>query len=101
MKKRMSIALALLLSVILLLAACAPSEPVETEPPGSEPGTSEPAGEKTTINFAVQADSTPALDALIEAFNEQSDKYVAEATIMSNDSGQMHDQLLNSLSAQS
>ncbi|NLC25680.1 MAG: extracellular solute-binding protein [Fastidiosipila sp.] len=106
MKKRMSIALALLLSLILLVAACAPSDPEETDPVVTEPGaeTTEPVeepGEKTKISFAVQADSTPALDALIEAFNEQSDMYEAEATIMSNDSGQMHDQLLNSLSAQS
>lgn len=106
MKKRMSIALALLLSLILLVAACAPGDPEETDPVVTEPGaeTTEPVeepGEKTKISFAVQADSTPALDALIEAFNEQSDMYEAEATIMSNDSGQMHDQLLNSLSAQS
>ena len=83
MKKRMSIALALLLSLILLVAACAPSDPEETDPVVTEPGaeTTEPVeepGEKTKISFAVQADSTPALDALIEAFNEQSDMYEAE-----------------------
>lgn len=109
MKKRMSIALALLLSLVLLVAACAPSDPVETDPVETDPVITEPGAtepdvepeEKTTVRFAVQADSTPALDALIAAFNEQSDEFVAEATIMSNDSGQMHDQLLNSLSAQS
>ena len=118
MKKRTSIAFALLLSLILLVAACAPSDPVETDPPGgTDPGMTDPGeeptdpgeeptdpeepGTKTKVSFAVQADSTPALDALIAAFNEQSDEFEAEATIMSNDSGQMHDQLLNSLSAES
>lgn len=102
MKKKMSIVLALLLSLVLFVAACAPSTPVETEPGATEPAGTEPVpAEKTKVSFAVQADSTPALDALIDAFNAQSDKYEAEATIMTNDSGQMHDQLLNSLSAQS
>ncbi len=63
--------------------------------------TDEPAGDKTELNFAVQADSTPALDAIIDAFNEQSEEYQVKATIMTNDSGQMHDQLLNSLSSKS
>ena len=90
MKKKMSIVWALLLSLVLFVAACAPSTPVETEPVSTEPAGTEPvpAG-KTKVSFAVQADSTPALDALIDAFNAQSDKYEAEATIMTNDSGQM------------
>mgnify|MGYP002724200088 FL=1 len=58
-------------------------------------------GDKTVVNFAVQADSTDALNQLVEAFNEQSENYTVETTIMTNDSGQMHDQLLNSLSSQS
>ena len=63
--------------------------------------TEEPAGDKALLKFAVQADSTPALDMIIEAFNDQSENYEVEATIMTNDSGQMHDQLLNSLSSKS
>lgn len=75
----------------------APAVADETPPEDTEP---EPA-EKTIINFAVQADSTPALDKIVEAFNEQSQTYEVKATIMTNDSGQMHDQLLNSLSSKS
>lgn len=63
--------------------------------------TVDPSEDKTQINFAVQADSTPALDKIIEEFNNQSDEYEVKATIMTNDSGQMHDQLLNSLSSKS
>ncbi len=70
------------------------------EEPAEEPA-DEPAGEKEKIVFAVQADSTDALDTLINTFNEQNEQYEVEAVIMTNDSGQMHDQLLNSLSAQS
>ena len=58
-------------------------------------------GDKTMLNFAVQADSTPALDKIIDTFNEQSKEFEVKATIMTNDSGQMHDQLLNSLSSKS
>ncbi|MDD4089616.1 MAG: extracellular solute-binding protein [Tissierellia bacterium] len=75
----------------------APAVADETPPEDTEP---EPS-EKTIINFAVQADSTPALDKIVEAFNEQSEMYEVKATIMTNDSGQMHDQLLNSLSSKS
>ncbi len=58
-------------------------------------------GETQTIRFAVQADSTAALDELVKTFNENNENYQVETTIMTNDSGQMHYQLLNSLSSQS
>ncbi len=91
--------LVVMLALILTmsLAACAPQN-VET-PAVDEP--TDAATEKTMINFAVQADSTPALDKIVEAFNAKSEKYEVKATIMTNDSGQMHDQLLNSLSSKS
>ena len=57
--------------------------------------------EKTTVKFAVQADSTDALNQLVAAFNETSELYSVEAIVMTNDSGNMHDQLLNSLSSKS
>lgn len=104
--KRLFIVL-LIVTLLMGFTACTqtekPEEPEapavadETPPEDTEP---EPA-EKTIINFAVQADSTPALDKIVEAFNEQSQTYEVKATIMTNDSGQMHDQLLNSLSSKS
>ena len=93
---------ALLVGVLLVgLIACTPAaEPgVPEEPSVETPEEPVVDAEKTLLNFAVQADSTPALDKLVEAFNEQSEMYEVKATIMTNDSGQMHDQLLNSLSS--
>jgi multiple sugar transport system substrate-binding protein len=101
----------LIVALTISLAACGSSQtdtPVATEEPAdvTQPEVPETPKEpeppaKTIINFAVQADSTPALEKIVEAFNAQSEKYEVKATIMTNDSGQMHDQLLNSLSSQS
>lgn len=103
----------IILTLTFSLIACAPEAdeaevPVVEEEPAEEPveePVEEPAEEvsadKKLLNFAVQADSTPALDKLIEEFNMMSDEYEVKATIMTNDSGQMHDQLLNSLSSKS
>lgn len=110
----------LLVLVMLVMVACAPAadtpteeppateDPATPEEPAEEPAeepteepAEEPTGDKTTIKFAVQADSTDALDKIVEAFNEKSENYQVEPIIMTNDSGQMHDQLLNSLSAKS
>lgn len=107
MKKFLIAILILVLSVSLI--ACGtnnvetPETPdvVEPGPDVETPETPEPSGDKAMLNFAVQADSTPALDKIIEEFNNQSEKYEVKATIMTNDSGQMHDQLLNSLSSKS
>lgn len=108
MKKKISLLLVLALLLMAMVACTStddgqPEEPAAAEDSGEETPDEEPEepADKTVINFAVQADSTPALDAIIAAFNEQSEKYEVEATIMTNDSGQMHDQLLNSLSSQS
>ncbi|MBO8156567.1 MAG: extracellular solute-binding protein [Bacillaceae bacterium] len=57
--------------------------------------------EKTVIKFAAQNDNTPATQKVIDAFNSSQDKYVVEWVEMTNDSAQMHDQLLNSLSSES
>jgi len=99
-----------IVTMIISLVACkstvtkepegtpAPAEvtaPVTTEKPEPKPVS------KTLLRFAVQADSTPALEKIVEAFNNQSEKYEVEAIIMTNDSGQMHNQLLNSLSSKS
>ena len=75
--------------------ASSPSETTKSTPAPSKDA------EKTKLTFAVQADSTDALNQLIAAFNNSSTLYTAEAVVMTNDSGNMHDQLLNSLSSKS
>ena len=95
--KKFLIALLVLVLAVSLVACGNNGE----ENGGETPEPSEPSGEKTTLNFAVQADSTPALDKIVEEFNKKSEKYEVKTTIMTNDSGQMHDQLLNSLSSKS
>lgn len=95
MKKFLAVALVL----IMLFAVGCQSTPKET--PASNDAQAAPPAEKTTIKFAVQADSTDALNQIVKTFNEKSAKYQVEAVVMTNDSGNMHDQLLNSLSSKS
>ena len=74
-------------------------QPAETQADASTSKEESTPGEKQKIKFAVQADSTPALQALISSFNSSQDKYIAEIVEFTNDSGQMHDQLITSLSS--
>lgn len=90
MSKRLIAILAALTLMIGLLAGCGQAK--------SGSGNSGPA-KKTILKFAAQADNTPATKALISAYNKQSKKYKVEWTQMTNDSAQMHDQLLTSLSS--
>ena len=55
--------------------------------------------EPVTIKFAAQADSTPATQAVIDAFNASQDAYKVEWVDMTNDSGAMREQLTTSLKA--
>lgn len=55
--------------------------------------------DKKVIKFAVQADSTPALDALIKEFNKGDHGYEVKKEVLTNDSGQMYDQLVTVLSS--
>lgn len=92
--------LAMVLALLMLFAVGCQSTPAET--PASTEGTETPAPvEKQTIKFAVQADSTDALNQIVKAFNDSNQKYQVEAVVMTNDSGNMHDQLINSLSSKS
>ncbi len=59
------------------------------------------ADTRTVIKWATQADTTPATQILIDEFNKSQTKYTVEWVQMTNDSGQMHDQLLTSLSSKS
>jgi multiple sugar transport system substrate-binding protein len=51
------------------------------------------------IKWANSADTTPATQQLIDEFNKSQNKYVVKWVQMTNDSGQMHDQYLTSLSS--
>ncbi|WP_217586185.1 extracellular solute-binding protein [Lentibacillus saliphilus] len=55
--------------------------------------------ERVTIKFGAQNDNTPATEQLIAAFNDSQDDYTVEWDPLTNDSAQMHDQLLNSLTS--
>ncbi|GAA0356760.1 extracellular solute-binding protein [Bacillus horti] len=91
----------------LILAGCAAgndggdtSNGTDNNAGGNEaPGGDTSTGDKTVIKFAGQNDNTPATQAVIDAFNESSEEYAVEWVEMTNDSAQMHDQLLNSLSS--
>lgn len=98
MKKSLSLVAILILAFsVLTLSGCSPSTPAPAQPDGETPA----ATEKTTVKFAVQADSTDALDEIVTAFNESSEMYEVEPIVLTNDSGNMHDQIINSLSSQS
>ena len=89
--------LALVLVLAMVFAVGCQSTPKET------PVVDQPVApvEKQIIKFAVQADSTDALNQIVKAYNDSSEKYQVEAVVMTNDSGNMHDQLINSLSSKS
>jgi multiple sugar transport system substrate-binding protein len=55
--------------------------------------------EPVTIKFAAQADSTPATQAVVDAFNASQSDYKVEWVDMTNDSGAMREQLTTSLKA--
>lgn len=55
--------------------------------------------EPVTIKFAAQGDSTPATQAVIDAFNASQANYKVEWVDMTNDSGAMREQLTTSLKA--
>ena len=97
MKRILSICLIMVLILSLFaLAGCTPKAPAgEPAPAANEPVA------KTKVKFAVQADSTKALESIVKAFNEKSELYEVEAIILTNDSGNMHDQIVNSLSSKS
>ncbi|WAA09614.1 extracellular solute-binding protein [Fervidibacillus albus] len=94
MKKWLSRFLVFALS-LFLLAACSDNG----EENGSDDAGTDETSEPTVLKFAAQNDNTPATQAVIDAFNESQDQYKVEWEVMTNDSGQMHDQILTSLSS--
>lgn len=106
MKRSLTLLLALVMVMTFAMTGCSSSTPEVTETPAEAPAeqTEAPAetpAEKSVVKFAVQADSTEALNEIVKAFNAQNEMYQVEAIVMTNDSGNMHDQLMNSLSSQS
>lgn len=101
--KRVLVLLLIALVSVGLFAACtpkadeSPAPSSEATPEPAAEATPEPAAEPVVLQFAAQADSTPATQAAIDAFNASQDAYKVEWVEMTNDSGQMHDQLLTSL----
>lgn len=96
MKKWLAILAALTL-VLSLAVGCSNDSTTEKKDDGDKKATEKT--EKTVIKFAAQNDNTPATQALIDEFNKSQDKYTVEWVEMTNDSAQMHDQLLTSLSS--
>jgi len=106
MKKILGISLALMM-VFALFVGCAKTpaapepaaaeEAVVTEAPAAEEAAA-PA-ERTVIKFAAQADSTPATQAVIDAYNASQEMYTVEWIDMTNDSGAMREQILTSMQA--
>jgi len=103
MKRFLSLALIIIVVLSAFVFTGCKSEEVANEPdkPAEKTEESSAPVEKSTIKFAVQADSTDALKSIIKAFNESSEKYEVEEIVLTNDSGNMHDQILNSLSSKS
>ena len=105
MKKILGISL-MLMMVFALLTGCA-TTPATTAPAAAEtaaateaPAATEQApAERTVIKFAAQADSTPATQAVIDAYNASQDLYTVEWIDMTNDSGAMREQILTSMQA--
>ena len=104
MKKFLSFLLVLVLSFALV--ACDRNDDVKTstEQKTSKPvESSEPTEEEDNIvvTFAVQSDSTDALDKIVEEFNKKyKDEGIQVKVVkMTNDSSQMKDQLVQSLNS--
>lgn len=57
------------------------------------------AAEPVVVKFAAQGDSTPATQAVIDAFNAAQTAYKVEWVDMTNDSGAMREQLITTLKA--
>lgn len=90
--------LTLSIVLVLVLAGCGSSKN-NSAPKNNTGGGTTNTNQKIVINFAAQADPTPATKTLIDSFNKSQNKYTVKWTQMTNDSAQMHDQLLNSLSS--
>ena len=101
MKKLISVLLAI--SMVAGMSACSgqSQQASSAQPSSAQPSSQASAAPSgpVTLKFGAQADSTPATQAAVDAFNASQTKYKVEWQQFTNDSGQMHDQLLTSLSS--
>nr|WP_319488795.1 extracellular solute-binding protein [uncultured Caproiciproducens sp.] len=79
--------------------AATTSKAAEPQSAATESKTAPASTGPVTLKFGAQADSTPATKAAVDAFNASQTKYKVEWEQFTNDSAQMHDQLLTSLSS--
>lgn len=91
-------------TMIFGMAACSGTQAKSSAVPSAAESQKAQSQESTaaspvTLKFGAQADSTPATQAAIDAFNASQTKYKVEWQQFTNDSAQMHDQLLTSLSS--
>jgi trehalose/maltose transport system substrate-binding protein len=95
----------LLMMFVVTLSACGKDDEKTTTTEESTTTTEESTtttteeAEDVIVKFAVQADSTGALAKLVQAFNDKDNGYTVEIVEMTNNSGDMHDQLVTSLSS--
>lgn len=107
MRKLLGILMALLMVAVLFTGCAQPAAtPEEAQPaqPTKAPAASTDApapaeAARVTIKFAAQADSTPATQAVIDAYNASQDKFTVEWVDMTNDSNAMREQLITTLKA--
>lgn len=102
---RKFLAAVLAMTIMAGMAACS-SQSAASSSPAASAQSSQATSSKAdtpsapvTIKFGAQADSTPATQAVVDAFNASQSKYKVEWQQFTNDSSQMHDQLLTSLSS--
>jgi multiple sugar transport system substrate-binding protein len=98
-KKWWSVLLTLALAVGIIAGCSGNSGTTSKEDEKGSGGDKEKTSETVTLKFAAQNDNTPATKQVIDEFNKSQDKYKVEWVEMTNDSAQMHDQLLTSLSS--
>lgn len=99
MKKWWSVLLAIMLLTGIIAGCSGNSETTTKEGNKGSDADKEKTSETVTLKFAAQNDNTPATKQVIDEFNKSQDKYKVEWVEMTNDSAQMHDQLLTSLSS--
>jgi multiple sugar transport system substrate-binding protein len=97
-KKLFTKLLAFSFAASIALTGCSSTTSGDKPKPADKDKTTE---KQIVLKFAAQNDNTPATQKLLDAFNKKQAKYKVEWTQMTNDSAQMHDQLLNSLSSKS
>lgn len=103
MRKSIGILMVLLMT-LSLFAGCAqpaatPSEatPAPAEPPAATEAPAPTQAPRVVIKFAAQADSTPATQAVVDAYNASQTQYTVEWVDMTNDSNAMREQLITTL----